>query len=552
MSAPPSDHVYAYSGGFLGPGRQARRIRRILALSGLPLRTGLPAKNAKVAVWGHAKHAWRGEWIAAQRGAKVLRLEDAFLRSLFPGRAGEPTLGLLIDHQGAHYDPATPSDIETLLATHPLDDHALLERARLGMARLKALQLSKYAAHDPDLRAPDPGYVLIVDQVRGDASLSHGGLNGPLSPHLFREMLVQAQLDFPGARIMIRTHPETQHGYRTGHFTPEDASAPHITFLSDPVSSWELLEGAIAVYTVSSQLGFEAIFAGHKPRVYGLPFYAGWGLSDDQIPHPRRRRTLTRAQLFAAAMLLYPKWYDPCRDRLCRFEDALDQLEALTRAWREDRNGYAALNMRLWKRPHLQAFFGRWQKLHFAKAPRANQRALVWGMAAGPARAIRIEDGFLRSRGLGAELTPPVSLVADDLGLYYDPSTPSRLEALIAAPPHRAVRRAPQPLSRVSVRKGSANITSIARSPTCQLATVSLSPVRSRMTPRSDWAQARSAPILRCLPKPAAAIRRRSYSTNPIPMSKRASDQVPFPDRTRFCMPIWSSITAIPPICSTM
>ena len=435
MSAPPSDHVYAYSGGFLGPGRQARRIRRILALSSLPLRTGLPAKNARVAVWGHAKHAWRGEWIAAQRGAKVLRLEDAFLRSLFPGRAGEPTLGLLIDHQGAHYDPATPSDIETLLATHPLDDHALLERARLGMARLKALQLSKYAAHDPDLRAPDPGYVLIVDQVRGDASLSHGGLNGPLSPHLFREMLVQAQLDFPGARIMIRTHPETQHGYRTGHFTPEDASAPHITFLSDPVSSWELLEGAIAVYTVSSQLGFEAIFAGHKPRVYGLPFYAGWGLSDDQIPHPRRRRTLTRAQLFAAAMLLYPKWYDPCRDRLCRFEDALDQLEALTRAWREDRNGYAALNMRLWKRPHLQAFFGRWQKLHFAKAPRANQRALVWGMAAGPARAIRIEDGFLRSRGLGAELTPPVSLVADDLGLYYDPSTPSRLEALIAAPP---------------------------------------------------------------------------------------------------------------------
>ncbi|MGL4412855.1 capsular polysaccharide export protein, LipB/KpsS family, partial [Roseinatronobacter monicus] len=270
----PPENLYAYSGGFLGLGRQARRIRRILSLAGLALRIGFPGKGDGVVVWGHAKRAARGEWVATRRGAQLLRLEDAFLRSLFPGRMGEPTLGLLIDGQGAHYDPATPSDIETLLATNPLDDHALLERARLGMARLKALQLSKYAAHDPDLSAPPPGYVLVIDQVRGDASLTQGGLDGPLSPHLFRDMLVQAQLDFPGARIIIRTHPETQNGHRQGHFTPADAAEDHITLLSDPVSPWELLEGALAVYTVSSQLGFEAIFAGHKPRVFGLPFYA--------------------------------------------------------------------------------------------------------------------------------------------------------------------------------------------------------------------------------------------------------------------------------------
>ncbi len=430
----PPENLYAYSGGFLGLGRQARRIRRILSLAGLALRIGFPGKGDGVVVWGHAKRAARGEWVATRRGAQLLRLEDAFLRSLFPGRMGEPTLGLLIDGQGAHYDPATPSDIETLLATNPLDDHALLERARLGMARLKTLQLSKYAAHDPDLSAPPPGYVLVIDQVRGDASLTQGGLDGPLSPHLFRDMLVQAQLDFPGARIIIRTHPETQNGHRQGHFTPADAAEDHITLLSDPVSPWELLEGALAVYTVSSQLGFEAIFAGHKPRVFGLPFYAGWGLTVDQTPHPRRRRKLTRAQLFAGAMLLYPTWYDPCRDRLCTFEDALDHLEAQTRSWREDRHGYVALNMRLWKRAHLRAFFGRWKKLRFAKTPRTEQPVLVWGMADGPAQAIRIEDGFLRSRGLGADLTPPLSLVADDLGIYYDPTTPSRFEALIAAP----------------------------------------------------------------------------------------------------------------------
>jgi len=118
------------------------------------------------------------------------------------------------------------------------------------------------------------------------------------------------------------------------------------------------MEGAVAVYTVSSQLGFEAIFAGHKPRVFGAPFYAGWGLTQDEFPVQRRQRSLTRAQLFAAAAILYPKWYDPHTDALCSFETALENLAARARAWREDRNGWVASGMRLWKRDTLQKAFG--------------------------------------------------------------------------------------------------------------------------------------------------------------------------------------------------
>jgi capsular polysaccharide export protein len=46
---------------------------------------------------------------------------------------------------------------------------------------------------------------------------------------------------------------------------------------------------------------------------------------------------------------------------------------------------------------------------------------------------LRLEDGFLRSRGLGADLVPPMSLVVDDLGIYYDPGRESRLENLLNA-----------------------------------------------------------------------------------------------------------------------
>lgn len=421
----------------LGFARQ-HRLRRILHLAGHDLCLGLPGPGDGVVVWGRSPHAGRGERVAAARGVPVVRIEDAFLRSIRPGRAGDPPMGLMIDAQGVHFDASAPSRLETMLARHPLDDSDLLRRAREGMARIRAMQASKYNLHDPDLPPPAPGYVLVIDQTRGDAAIRHAGADAAT----FARMLGEARTDHPHARIVIKTHPETAGGWRAGHFGPGDCDA-RVSLLADPVSPHQLLEGAVAVYTVSSQLGFEAVLAGHKPRVYGQPFYAGWGLTEDAAPHPRRNRRLTRAQIFAAAMILAPVWYDPCRDRLCSFEAALDQLEAELRAFRADRHGHVAAGMRLWKRGPLQAFFGRERRLRFVADParaavvaqRQGRGLLVWaGRAPAGLQATRVEDGFLRSRGLGADLVAPLSLVTDDLGIYYDPGQESRFERLMLAP----------------------------------------------------------------------------------------------------------------------
>jgi len=48
------------------------------------------------------------------------------------------------------------------------------------------------------------------------------------------------------------------------------------------------------------------------------------------------------------------------------------------------------------------------------------------------AMTIRIEDGFLRSVGLGSDLIPPLSLVLDRTGIYFDPRQPSDLETILA------------------------------------------------------------------------------------------------------------------------
>jgi len=58
--------------------------------------------------------------------------------------------------------------------------------------------------------------------------------------------------------------------------------------------------------------------------------------------------------------------------------------------------------------------------------------------------AVRMEDGFIRSRGLGSDFFGALSVALDDQGVYYDPTRPSRLESLIEAgePPAEALDRA--------------------------------------------------------------------------------------------------------------
>ncbi len=67
-------------------------------------------------------------------------------------------------------------------------------------------------------------------------------------------------------------------------------------------------------------------------------------------------------------------------------------------------------------------------------------KLLVWGVTFEEERVefkhpavevLRLEDGFIRSVGLGIRLTPPISLVADPMGIYYNSRSPSYLEFIL-------------------------------------------------------------------------------------------------------------------------
>lgn len=111
-----------------------------------------------------------------------------------------------------------------------------------------------------------------------------------------------------------------------------------------------------------------------------------------------------------------------------------------------------AIGFRRWKQAHLRPMLSPLPGgLRFvpdarsaaALAPTAADRLLFWG-ATPPAGVadlaersgallVRIEDGFMRSVGLGSDLIRPRSLVLDTQGIYFDPSRPSALEQLLGS-----------------------------------------------------------------------------------------------------------------------
>ncbi len=434
----------AYSGGLLWN----RRHRRILELAGWYTQFGWPNRRTKIGVWGQRRISERGRKLAALTQADIVTVEDGFLRSVFPGSSGDPPLSLVIDDIGIYFDGATPSRLEHLITNAP-EDPERHDRARRGIEALRRAGLSKYTPIRRNATAPpDPGYVMVVDQTRGDASIAGAGADAAS----FRTMLDTARSENPGAMILLRAHPETVTGAKQGHFSREDLRPGdiHCNRLQNP---WDLIEGASRIYTVSSQLGLDALMAGKPVTCFGAPFYAGWGLTDDRVSVPRRGVERSLEQIFAAAYFDYPTYYDPYHDQITDFEGTVATLDTLSSSWAdgEQSDHLILCGFRSWKRRHCLDFSGHRAfrpkstesgAKAIAQATRSNADLWMWASKtesdaltdahAQGVTAWNVEDGFLRSVGLGAALTAPCSLVFDDLGIYYDPQRPSRLEELIS------------------------------------------------------------------------------------------------------------------------
>ncbi|PCH92860.1 MAG: beta-3-deoxy-D-manno-oct-2-ulosonic acid transferase, partial [Rhodobacteraceae bacterium] len=425
-----------------------RDLRAKLAAFGWYPRFGLPLRGHDVVgVWGRGGATKRGQFIARIFGKTLVTFEDAFLRSVKTGREGEQAVGLIWDARGIYFETKKTSDLSDLIDKSANLSAGDLDQASLQLDSFRTANVSKYNATGA-LPADLPArFILVIDQTANDASIAGGAANG----QTFQLMLAAAKSENPDLPIVIKTHPETQAGTRAGYFSAVDCDA-QTQLLSQAVSPWDLFGRADKIYCVTSQMGYEAVLAGHKPVVFGAPFYAGFGLTEDRCAAQLPRGSRSKEQLFWATHLQYCQWYDTVQDQPTDLAGASRLLQAKRRHFEMTRKPSHCVGIRLWKRGFLSKYlsaYGTAPQFHpdgktaLKAAQKSNGQVIAWAggvddaLITACARAqvplIRIEDGFLRSVGLGANLVVPASLAFDDVGIYYDPKKPSGLEDCITA-----------------------------------------------------------------------------------------------------------------------
>ncbi|WP_375381749.1 beta-3-deoxy-D-manno-oct-2-ulosonic acid transferase [uncultured Sphingomonas sp.] len=301
------------------------------------------------------------------------------------------------------------------------------------------------AVRQPLLRSPPfPGLPVAVAAV---AAVSGGG--APLDPATLEEERVEAVLGIvrdarvgaafwaAPAGVRAATVVRVTRSHEPGGVSADALRVP--ASLKELTNPWSLLApGVTLVAQGDDEWAGIGELAGAAVRIVSSGRFGAPG----ETQADRRHRI--------AAHLLGCRYRDPFTGEECR----IDQAVALLALWRRqidaDRDIVAATGMAWWKRAAIRRFLWapRPTPLRFLRGPAAIRHAARAGgaVAIWPSRVsaatlaeagrravplVEVEDGFVRSVGLGANLVPPQSVVVDRSGIHYDPARPSELERLI-------------------------------------------------------------------------------------------------------------------------
>jgi capsular polysaccharide export protein len=270
-------------------------------------RFGSSRKGGQVVIW-RSKSSARAIAELERKGTELVEIEDGFIRSAGLGADCVPPLSVIVDRLGIYFDATRPSDLETILEKGSFPA-ALLARARDLRARIVERGISKYSAGvtPSQKRYSERRTILVPGQVEDDRAVLEGGMG--LVSNL--ELLGRVRNGAPDAYIIYKPHPDVEAGHRRGAIREEECLSLADEVVRDGSIS-QLIEVVDEVHVNTSLAGFEALLREKPVTTHGVPFYAGWGLTSDLGPVPKRR-TARRSvdELVAAALILYPRYLDP-------------------------------------------------------------------------------------------------------------------------------------------------------------------------------------------------------------------------------------------------
>ncbi len=278
-------------------------------------------KNSYIYIWGKKSFVLVEEF-ALKNNMKIYRVEDGFIRSVGLGSDLTQAYSLVVDSRGIYFDPTSLSDLEHILKTTVFDEE-ILNRAKKIRKYLIEKKLSKYNLYENkklDI-STEKKIVLVPGQVEDDASIRFGATG---MTNL--ELLKSARKNAKDSYIIYKPHPDVLVGNRVGNID-ENVALKYADSVVSKIGIDSVLEVCDEVHTMTSLVGFEALMREKKVFTYGMPFYAGWGLTDDKVIQSSRERKISLDELVSATLILYPSYINPLSLKKCEVEELLITLD---------------------------------------------------------------------------------------------------------------------------------------------------------------------------------------------------------------------------------
>ena len=161
-----------------------------------------------------------------------------------------------------------------------------------------------------------------IDQTQGDASIQ-----GVLTDQQdFKNMVPKAFKLYPDQPIHAKIHPDVILGKKKSFLQPLLTHYPQLKILTEEITTQSLFKNKPIVFTISSQLGFEALLYDCQVHCFGVPFYASRGLTIDYKKPLYNRKKASLKTLSYATLIEYCHYIHPETHKACEVETLLDFL----------------------------------------------------------------------------------------------------------------------------------------------------------------------------------------------------------------------------------